>query len=84
MEQSLALAPITLTEVQSRFAAWRKTKQHRSRIGDLFMSLIHTCTFAKVNPFEYLTTLQKNSSALFANPSQWLPWNYKENLASPA
>jgi len=34
MEQSLALAPITLTEVQSRFAAWRKTKQHRSRIPE--------------------------------------------------
>ncbi|KJR99957.1 MAG: hypothetical protein VR65_14760 [Desulfobulbaceae bacterium BRH_c16a] len=34
MEQSLALAQITLTEVQSRFAAWRKTKQHRSRIPE--------------------------------------------------
>lgn len=58
--------------------------EHGAYIGDLFMSLIHTCSFAKVNPFEYLTTLQKNSPALFANPSRWLPWNYKENLQSPA
>jgi transposase len=58
--------------------------EHGAYIGDLFMSLIHTCALAKINPFEYLTALQKNSSALFANPKRWLPWNYKENFASPA
>ena len=58
--------------------------EHGAYIGDLFMSLIHTCTFAKTNPFEYLTTLQKNTSALFANPSRWLPWNYQENFTQPA
>jgi len=58
--------------------------EHGAYIGDLFMSLIHTCVLAKINPFEYLTALQKNSSALFANPKLWLPWNYKENFASPA
>jgi hypothetical protein len=34
MEQSSTLAPTTLTEVQSSFADWRKTKQHRSRIPE--------------------------------------------------
>jgi hypothetical protein len=34
MEQSLTLPPITLTEVQTRFTAWRKTKQHRSHIPE--------------------------------------------------
>ena len=29
-----ALFNLTLTEVQSRFAAWRKTRQHRSRIPE--------------------------------------------------
>jgi transposase len=58
--------------------------EHGAYIGDLFMSLIHTCALAKINPFEYLTALQKNSSALFANPNRWLPWNYKDNFASPA
>jgi hypothetical protein len=52
--------------------------QHGAYVGDLFMSLIHTCVLCKVNPFDYLTELQKHSSALFKNPSQWLPWNYKE------
>ena len=58
--------------------------EHGAYIGDLFMSLIHTCALAKINPFEYLTALQKNSSALFANPNRWLPWNYKENFAPSA
>ena len=58
-----------------------KTK-HGAYVGDLFMSLIHTCTLCKVNPFDYLTELQKHSSALFENSAQWLPWNYKDALGS--
>jgi len=58
--------------------------EHGAYIGDLFMSIIHTCALAKINPFDYLTALQKNTSALFANPARWLPWNYNENFTSPA
>jgi transposase len=45
-------------------------------IGDMFMSLIHTCRLADVNPFDYLTCLQRHSSDVFKQPSQWMPWNY--------
>jgi len=34
MEQSPAFPLATLTEVQSKFADWRKAKQHRSRIPE--------------------------------------------------
>ncbi|KPA18430.1 transposase [Candidatus Magnetomorum sp. HK-1] len=44
------------------------------------MSLIYTCHLNEVNAFDYLTQLQKHSSDVFKNPSQWMPWNYKENL----
>ena len=47
--------------------------QHGAYIGDLFMSLIHTCTLNHVNPFHYLTTLQKHSSELFKNPNTMAP-----------
>ncbi len=57
---------------------------HGAYIGDLFMSLIHTCSLAQVNPFEYLTALQKDKADLFANPHRWLPWNFHENFTSPA
>ena len=56
--------------------------EHGAYIGDMFMSLIHTCSLSKINPYLYLTALQKNSSALFKNPHLWLPWNYQENLKS--
>ena len=58
--------------------------EHGAYIGDLFMSLIHTCTLNHVNPFHYLTVLQKHSSELFKNPKRWLPWNYQDALATPA
>jgi len=54
--------------------------QHGAYIGDLFMSLIHTCVLNKVNPFDYMTQIQKHSSLLFKNPGQWLPWNYKVSV----
>lgn len=45
-------------------------------VGDLFMSLIHTCRFAAVNPFDYLTALLRNVPQAFAHPAAWMPWNY--------
>jgi hypothetical protein len=51
--------------------------EHGAYIGDLFMSLIHTCNLAGINPFDYLTALQKHSSELFKNPRNWMPWNFK-------
>jgi transposase len=53
-----------------------KTKNGAS-VGDLFMSLIHTCHLSGVNPFHYLTTLHRHSSELHKNPEKWLPWNYQ-------
>ena len=50
-------------------------------VGDLFMSLIHTCELNGVNPFDYLTELQRHSEELRRNPSEWMPWNYRETLA---
>src|SRR5947209_8172776 len=56
-------------------------------VGDLFMSLIHTCELNGVNPFDYLTELQRHSEELKQKPSDWMPWNYRETLvrlATPA
>jgi transposase len=54
--------------------------QNGARVGDLFMSLIHTCELNKVNPFEYLTQLQKHASELSSEPDSWMPWNYRDML----
>jgi hypothetical protein len=55
--------------------------EHGAYIGDLFMSLIHTCNLQNINPFEYLTALQKHSSEIFQNPADWLPWSYENTIA---
>jgi transposase len=49
-------------------------------MGDLFMSLIHTCELNGANPLDYLTELQRHAVELKANPSEWMPWNYRETL----
>jgi hypothetical protein len=50
-------------------------------VGDLFMSLIHTCQLAGVNSFEYLIELQLHATELAVSPAGWMPWNYREALA---
>ena len=52
-----------------------------ARMGDLYMSLIHTCELNAVNPFEYLTELQRHAEQVKQAPTEWMPWNYRERLA---
>jgi hypothetical protein len=54
--------------------------QNGARVGDLFMSLIHTAELAGVNPFEYLCALQRHARALREDPQAWLPWSDRETL----
>ena len=53
-----------------------------AHVGDLFMSLIHTCELEGVNPFQYLTALQHHPDAVAVHPTAWLPWNYQDALAA--
>ncbi|HEY7678973.1 MAG TPA: IS66 family transposase [Terriglobia bacterium] len=52
-----------------------------AEVGDLFMSLIHTCELCGTNPFDYLIELQRHAQELQAGPAEWMPWNYRETLA---
>ncbi len=52
-----------------------------ARVGDMFTSLIYTCQLARVDPFHYLTEIQKHAAELAANPRDWMPWNYKDTIA---
>ena len=52
-----------------------------ARIGDLFMSLIHTCELNRADPFDYLNQLQRHAEELKQTPSDWMPWNYRATLA---
>jgi transposase len=56
--------------------------ENGARVGDILMSLIHTCRLNGVNPFDYLTALQKNAASVRVAPACWLPWNYHEQLGA--
>ena len=55
-----------------------------AKMGDLFMSLIHTCELNDANPFDYLTELQRHAEEMKQNPAAWMPWNYRDNLMTQA
>jgi len=48
-----------------------------AEVGDLFMSLIHTCELCGANPFDYLTELERHADDAALNPGGWMPWNYR-------
>jgi transposase len=52
-----------------------------AQVGDIFMSLIHTCQLCGANSFDYLIELQRHAQQLAACPAEWMPWNYRETLA---
>jgi hypothetical protein len=53
-----------------------------AKVGDLYMSLIHTCYFSAADPIHYLTELQRCGARVVAAPGDWMPWNYREQLAT--
>jgi transposase len=54
--------------------------ENGARVGDMYMSLIHTCELCQVNPFDYLTELQRHADELNNDPESWMPWNYRTTL----
>jgi hypothetical protein len=55
---------------------------HGARIGDIFMSLIHTAELNQANPFDYLMALNQHPAQAEKDPARWLPWNYREMLVA--
>ena len=54
--------------------------ENGAQVGDLFMSLIHTCDINEINASDYLTQLQKHAAELKEVPADWMPWNYHDTL----
>ena len=55
-----------------------------AEVGDLFMSLIHTCQLCGANSFDYLIELQCHARELAVCPAEWMPWNYRDTLMRTA
>lgn len=53
-----------------------------AKVGDIHMTLIHTCELCGANPSDYLTELQRHAADVAVAPAAWLPWNYRDALAT--
>ena len=51
--------------------------ENGARVGDLYMSLIHTAELVGVNPFDYMTELLRHPELVAETPANWLPWTYR-------
>jgi transposase len=56
--------------------------ENGARVGDIYMSLIHTCELCGANAFDYLTELQRHATEAALKLRAWLPWNYRQTLAA--
>ena len=52
-----------------------------ARVGDVFMSFIHTAELNDVEPFDYLVALLRHHHDVDKAPEDWMPWNYRDALA---
>jgi transposase len=75
LDNNLCERALKLTILHRKNALFYKT-QRGAYVGDLFMSLIHTCQLAGINPLGYLTWLLKNAPELARSPENYMPWNY--------
>ena len=58
--------------------------ENGAKVGDIFMSLIHTAELCGANPFDYLTALQRHAVEIARDPPAWMPWNYRAALGARA
>ena len=75
LDNNLCEKAIKLIILHRKNALFFKTS-NGAKVGDLFMGIIHTCRLNNVNPFDYLTKLQKHISEAVNAPEKWMPWNY--------
>jgi transposase len=52
-----------------------------ARVGDIFMSFIHSAELNRQMPFDYLVALLRHHEQVTTSPAEWMPWNYAEALA---
>ena len=81
-------APLTNDELEQKF---KMIKRHLKNslfyltpwgalVGDMFMSIIHTCVLAGESPYDYLVAIQTHQAAVLKTPRDWMPWNYRKSI----
>ena len=50
--------------------------ENGAHVGDIFMSIIHTCRLNHINASDFLNTVQRHADQIARDPPAWMPWNY--------
>jgi hypothetical protein len=79
LDNNICERALKLAILHRKNALFYKT-HNGAHVGDIFMSLIHTCRLGGVDPFDYLTELLRHTDGLSSNPRQWMPWRYRDEL----
>ena len=67
--------------IKLRNASLFYRSERGARVGDIYMTLIHTAELHRQNPVHYVTALFRHHKEVAVAPAEWLPWNYKNALA---
>jgi hypothetical protein len=79
LDNNIAERALKKAILHRRNSLFYKT-ENGARVGDLFMSLIHTAELARANTFKYLTALIEHAAEVQRDPGKWMPWNYRSAL----
>ena len=82
LDNNICERALKLAILHRKNALFYKTARG-AHVGDIYMSLIHTCRLCGVDPFDYLTQLHGHAAALPLSPARWMPWNYHATLDGP-
>ena len=83
LDNNICERALKLAILHRKNALFYKTAQG-AHVGDIFMSLIHTCRLCGVDPFDYLTQLHGHAAAPPLNPARWMPWTLPRYARRPS
>ena len=79
LDNNICERALKLAVLHRKNALFYRT-QNGAKVGDLFMSLIHTCDLNGVNSFHYLVEMLHHAKQVAANPQDWMPWCFRAAL----
>jgi len=51
-----------------------------AKIADILMSVMETCVYNDINPWNYLVAIQEHQADVRKNPLLWVPWAHESRL----
>jgi hypothetical protein len=79
LDNNICERALKMTIMHRKNSLFYKTRRG-ARVGDIYMTLIHTCELNGINSFDYLNQLQLHAADVEQHPDHWMPWNYRDNI----